>query len=295
MRIGNLAGVPVFLGDAGAYDLATASAGRFADARSILAGWDEFLDWAAGLRPEWTPYDPALLGPPVPDPGQVFGVGLNYTSHVAETGRDHGTRALPQGFTKFPSCVSGPCDPIELRGHTVDYEVELVAVVGRHAVDVPVARALDHVAGYMVGQDLSDRAVQRAGQLSLGKSFRTYAPTGPWLVSRDEIPDPQALALRCWINDEPVQDGTTADMVYGVAELIALLSAITPLRPGDLIFTGTPAGVGIFRDPPRFLRPGDEVRSEITGLGTLRNACVAAPAPADPLGQRWRDLKLDRS
>ncbi|MEV7012665.1 fumarylacetoacetate hydrolase family protein [Streptosporangium sp. NPDC051022] len=292
MRIGNLAGVPVLLSEAGAFDLAAASDGAYRDAQAILDDWDGFRTWIDGRSPSWEPYDAELLEAPVPRPGQVFGVGLNYAGHLAEGGHDTTHRSLPQGFTKFPSCVTGPYGQVELRGDTVDYEVELVAVVGRHADNVPAAHALEHVAGYLVGQDISDRAVQGSGQLSLAKSFRTYAPTGPWLVTSDEIPDPQALRLRCRLNDELVQDGTTADMVFGVAELVALLSAVTPLRPGDLVFTGTPAGVGVFRDPPVFLRAGDVVHTEIPGIGSLRNVCVTAPDPADDLGRMWRDLTL---
>jgi 2-keto-4-pentenoate hydratase/2-oxohepta-3-ene-1,7-dioic acid hydratase in catechol pathway len=221
------------------------------------------------------PLDMAALGAPSPSPRQVFAIGLNYASHAAESGRDVPT--VPAVFTKFPASLTGPFDPIVLSGGMVDWEVELVVVIGRACDRVVAADAWDHVAGLTVGQDVSDRHVQFAagGQFSLGKSYRSYGPTGPWLVTTDELGDPSDLGLRCSIDGEVVQDGRTGDMVLGVPRLIAELSAVVPLLPGDLIFTGTPAGVGVGRTPPRFLQAGEVVESWIEGIGTMRNEVVA--------------------
>jgi 2-keto-4-pentenoate hydratase/2-oxohepta-3-ene-1,7-dioic acid hydratase in catechol pathway len=160
----------------------------------------------------------------------------------------------------------------------VDWEVELVAVIGVRAHRVAEDAAWPHVAGLTVGQDLSERVVQwgAGGQFSLGKSFPGFGPMGPWLVTADELADPDDLALECAVNGEVMQKSRTSDMVFGVARLIAELSAILPLLPGDVIFTGTPAGIGATRKPPRFLQPGDVLTSTIEGIGTLRNRCVGA-------------------
>lgn len=296
MRIGNLGGRPVVLGADGAADIVDASGGRFPTAAAILDQWSEFRAWADTHAFDYRPYHPTDLGAPVPQPRQVVGVGLNYLSHLREAGRAETAEQaraeiLPLTFTKFPSSLAGPNDAVLLHGDQVDWEIELVAVLGATADNVPAADALTYVAGYLIGQDISDRAVQRSGQLSLGKSFRTYAPTGPWLVTADEIPDPQALSMRCWVGGELMQDASTADMLYSVAEQIALISAIFPLTPGDLLFTGTAAGVGVFRDPPRYLRPGDAIRSAIAPLGEMTNVCTSAPAPVDELGRRWHEPK----
>ncbi|MEU2615209.1 fumarylacetoacetate hydrolase family protein [Micromonospora sp. NPDC007271] len=240
-----------------------------------FAAFRRFLATEPELR--YVPTAASRLQAPVPLPGQVFGVGLNYTDHLAEIGRA-GTRPLPMTFTKFPSSITGPFDPITLPTDSVDYEVELVLVIGRHADRIAAEDAWDHVAGVTVGQDLSARGVQQAQQLSLSKSFRGFAPIGPWVVTSDELPDRDALPMTCWLNGEVVQKGTTADMVHNVAELLAFLSTVTALRPGDLVFTGTCAGVGFFRTPQLFLRPGDVVRSEIAGVGSLVNPCVAPSA-----------------
>ena len=215
----------------------------------------------------------------------MFAIGLNYADHAAESGME--VPAIPAVFTKFPACLTGPFDPIVLSGPMVDWEVELVVVIGRTADRVDEAHGWDHVAGLTVGQDVSDRHVQFAagGQFSLGKSYRSFAPTGPWLVTPDELDDPDDLGIRCSIDGEVVQDGRTSGLVLGVPRLVAELSAVVPLLPGDLIFTGTPAGVGIGRKPPRFLQAGEVVESWIEGIGTMRNAVVApevAAAGGDP-------------
>lgn len=289
MKIATLGDTPVVLADDGAASIPAMSAGRFRSVAEVLQNWQDFRSWSGNAELEFDTFDPGELGPAVPDPGQVFGVGLNYASHLAEAGRAvEKDEILPLAFTKFPSSITGPTGDILLHGEHVDWEVELVAVIGATADRVSRSDAADCVAGYMVGQDLSDRAVQRVGQLSLAKSFRTYAPSGPYFVTSDELPDPHRLRMRCWINDELVQDASTEDMLYTVPELVALISAVVPLRPGDLLFTGTAAGVGVFRDPRKFLRPGDVLSSEIESLGSMRNVCREAPANDEPLAARWR-------
>jgi 2-keto-4-pentenoate hydratase/2-oxohepta-3-ene-1,7-dioic acid hydratase in catechol pathway len=184
---------------------------------------------------------------------------------------------VPATFTKFPASLSGPFDEVELSGETVDWEVELVVVIGRKADRVSTDSAWDHVAGLTVGQDISDRTLQfaAAGQFSLGKSYRGYGPMGPWLVTVDEFANPDDLELGCRLNGEEVQRDRTSDLIFTVPQLISTLSGVLALLPGDVIFTGTPAGVGIVRQPPKFLAPGDVLESWIEGIGTIRNTCRA--------------------
>jgi len=183
---------------------------------------------------------------------------------------------VPATFTKFPASLSGPFDDIAITGDSVDWEVELVAVIGVRADRVEDADAWRHVAGLTVGQDISDRHLQFAAgaQFSLGKSRRGFGPMGPWVVTIDEIDDPDDLALGCSVNGEKVQDARTADLIFSVPRLVAELSAIVPLLPGDVVFTGTPAGVGIARTPPRFLEPGDVLETWVEGVGTIRNHII---------------------
>jgi 2-keto-4-pentenoate hydratase/2-oxohepta-3-ene-1,7-dioic acid hydratase in catechol pathway len=182
---------------------------------------------------------------------------------------------VPATFTKFPASLAGPFDDIEVHGASVDWEVELVAVIGTTADRVTEADAWGHVAGLTVGQDVSDRHLQFAAgmQFSLGKSRRGYGPMGPWLVTPDELPNPDDLALGCSVDGETVQDARTDDLIFSVPSLIAELSSVLPLLPGDVIFTGTPAGVGMARQPPRALQPGQVLESWIEGIGTIRNRC----------------------
>jgi len=220
------------------------------------------------------PLDEAALRAPSPEPRQVFAIGLNYASHAAEAGME--LPSIPAVFTKYPASLGGPFDPIELSGEMVDWEVELVVVMGRRADRVAEADAWAHVAGLCVGQDVSDRRVQFAAgsQFSLGKSYRSYGPTGPWLVTPDELADPDDLALGCSIDGETVQEDRTSGLVFTIPRLIAEISAVVPMLPGDLVFTGTPAGVGITSQPARFLRDGEVVESWVEGIGTIRNHVV---------------------
>ncbi|MHB0980922.1 MAG: fumarylacetoacetate hydrolase family protein [Thermoleophilia bacterium] len=209
---------------------------------------------------------------PIPEPGKIVCIGLNYRDHAAEAGLP-----LPEEpvlFAKFANSVVGPGAAIVVPRavRRVDYEAELGVVIGRRARRVLMERALDCVAGYLCANDVSARDLQpKSGQWTRGKAVDTFLPTGPWMVTADEIPDPQALAIRCVVSGEVLQESNTSEMVFGVAELVSFISATMTLEPGDLVVTGTPAGVGFVRRPPRRLEPGDTVSVEIEGIGRLTN------------------------
>lgn len=214
--------------------------------------------------------------PPVAPGAKIVCAGLNYRDHAEETGVP--VPEKPILFAKYGNTLIAHGDPIEIPPITqqVDYEAELGVVIGKRARAVPVADALDHVLGYTCVNDVSARDLQFTElQWIRGKSLDTFCPVGPHIVTPDEIPDPQALGIRCVVNGEKLQDSSTKQMVFGVAELIAFISAGVTLEPGDLIATGTPAGVGFVRKPPVFLKPGDTVRVEIEGIGALENPVVA--------------------
>lgn len=210
-------------------------------------------------------------------PSKIIAIGLNYQDHIDETGLDKPERPLI--FAKFPSSLIGPGGDIVLDDsltERVDWEVELGVVIGERMRDVPESQALDYVFGYTVGNDVSARDVQFGDvQWVRGKSLDTFCPVGPALVTRDEIPDPQALPLRTRVNGEVVQDSSTSLMLFGVAELLSFCSRSFTLEPGDLLLSGTPWGCGEFMDPKRSLQPGDVVETEVEGIGTLRNPVVA--------------------
>ena len=275
MKLANIAGRAAVVLDGEIADVASASGGRFGpNLLAVYREWRAFAEFASGISAGTAPLAETALGNPAPDPRQVFAIGLNYRSHADESGMV--IPDVPATFTKFPASLAGPFDSIEIVGDTVDWEVELVAVVGVDADRVEEADAWSHVAGLTVGQDISDRALQFAAgaQFSLGKSRRGYGPIGPWLVTPDELADPDALVLGCSVNGETVQEARTDDLVFGVPRLIAELSAVLPLLAGDVIFTGTPSGVGFARQPPRALRPGDVLESWVEGIGRMRNRCV---------------------
>ena len=281
MRIGNLSGRLAVFTAAGAVDVEKASGGRFGpDPQAVYEVWDEFVAWAgeADLA-EAVPFDPADLGAPTPAPAQVFAIGLNYVEHAAES-KFAVPDTFPPVFTKFRTALSGPQTTVVIPdGGHVDWEVELVVVIGRRAEHVAAADAWSHVAGLTGGQDISERIVQLAGpapQFSLGKSFPGFAPIGPWVVTVDEFADPDDLELTCAVDGETVQRGRTRDFVFSVPKLVEGLSRVTPLLPGDIVFCGTPAGVGVGRDPQRFLQPGEELVSHVEGIGELRQTFVAA-------------------
>ena len=230
--------------------------------------------------------DHVHLGPPIPDPQKIICLGLNYRDHAREAGL--APPSAPMFFAKWANSLAGPTDPIVPPPTTkqVDYEAELAVVIGDRVYDVDADRALDHVVGVMVLNDVSARDLQLANSLwTGGKAIDTFAPCGPAVVTLEEIEDIQALPVRTRVNGQIVQDGNTADMIFGVAETIAFLSQIMTLEPGDIIATGTPAGVGNSRTPQLFLHPGDIVEVEIEGVGTLRNPVAEARSGSAAFGQ----------
>lgn len=282
MRIMNVDDRLTLLTPAGLRDAAELSHGAFGpDIQAIYDRWEQFTAWARhhvarGSR-EDLPGEAATIGPPAPRPRQVFAIGLNYRDHAEES--HLGPPETPAVFTKFMTCLTGPYGELPLPSGYVDWEVELVVTIGRHAWRVAADDGWSYVAGLSAGQDYSERKVQLTGpapQFSLGKSFPCFGPTGPWLVTPDEFANPDDLEIECCIDGESVQKARTSSMIFGVTELIARLSAVTPLLPGDVIFAGTPSGVGGARTPPRFLRPGQVVVSRIAGIGELRQVCVRA-------------------
>jgi len=287
LRVANLAGrLAVITADGQrALDVSQASDRRFSsEPQQVYERWSEFASWASrvDLSPA-TPFVATTLGPPSPVPKQVFAIGLNYRAHAAESNFDVPDEPTVM-FTKWQSCLTGPITTVELPagGHT-DWEVELVVVIGSFTYRVAETQAWDHVAGVTVGQDLSERITQTSGpspQFSLGKSLPGFGPTGPWLVTPDELTDRDDLELGCSVNGEEMQKGRTSDLVFSVPALISRLSHKLPLLPGDVLFTGTPAGVGLGRTPQRFLAAGDELVSYVTGVGELRQRFVAA-GPSD--------------
>lgn len=272
MKIANLAGRAVLVTDAGALDIAEASGGRFGpDPHTLFDDWVDFSAWAAtASHGAAAPFGVDDLGAPAPRPRQVFAIGLNYAEHAAEAG--YPPDEMPVTFTKFPSSIVGPDTVVTLPEGNVDWEVELVVVVGAEAFQVDRENAWDHVAGLTIGQDLSERLLQLQGtfpQFSLGKSYPGFGPTGPWLVTPDEFVDRDDLAISCSLSGEEMQSSRTSMMLYDVPELIVRLSAVCPLLPGDIIFSGTPSGIGNRRSPKRFIGPDDVLVSAIEGIGTL--------------------------
>jgi 2,4-diketo-3-deoxy-L-fuconate hydrolase len=256
-------------------DIALATDGRFGpDPMALYDDWTAFVEAAGTVTTGTGPLVEADLRNPVPAPRQVLGIGLNYRSHAEESGL--ALPEVPATFTKFPVSLAGPFDDVALVTGSVDWEVELVVVIGTRTDHATEADAWGHVAGLTVGQDLSDRHLQFAAgaQFSLGKSRPGYGPMGPWVVTADELADPDDLALGCSVDGETVQDARTSDLVFTVPRLIAELSAVLPLLPGDVIFTGTPGGVGFTRQPPVYLAPGQLIESWIEGIGTIRNRCT---------------------
>ena len=292
MRAATVDGRFCLVTDRGVVDVATASGGRFGPSPdAVYQAWDAFRAWSADAELEGgEPISPTDFGPPSPCPSLIFAIGLNYRDHATESGV--APPSSPPTFTKFRSALAGPHGSLVIPDGTVDWEVELVAVIGRRAENVATERGWDHVAGLTVGQDYSERTRQLEGatpQYSLAKSFRGFAPIGPVLVTPDEFDDPDDLRIQCDVNGVTMQDGRTSSLIFSVPELVSRLSAICSLEPGDLIFTGTPAGVGAARTPPQFLRPGDVVTSSIENIGQIVQHCVSAehdhaasPASAQP-------------
>jgi 2,4-didehydro-3-deoxy-L-rhamnonate hydrolase len=278
MRIASRLGRSVVVEGSLYADIEKASKGAFGPRiDDLYENWQGFLGWAAesGPSPD-QPFEVSELDAPVQRPRQVFGIGLNYLEHAAESGVNVPTSATV--FTKFPTCLVGPTAAIELPSTQCDWEVELVAVIGRTADRVSEADAWNYVAGVTVGQDISERAVQLSGpvpQFSLGKSYRTFGPIGPWLVTPDALERRDDLELQCSVAGRVLQKGRTSQMVFSVSQLIAQISQVCPMLPGDLLFTGTPPGVGMARKPQEYLKPGTTLISEIEGIGKLTNPVVA--------------------
>jgi 2-keto-4-pentenoate hydratase/2-oxohepta-3-ene-1,7-dioic acid hydratase in catechol pathway len=256
--------------------------GRVEDDAVVPMG-PSLVDWLAfGTQGVATgaprPLAEARLLAPVPRPGKIICVGLNYRDHAKETGQE--LPKEPVLFPKYANSVVGPGADVLVppEAEKIDYEAELAVVIGRRASRVAVDDALDHVAGYACANDVSSRSLQfRSAQWLLGKAIDTFLPLGPYLVTADEVPDPQALGIRCLVNDEVRQSSDTGQMVFGVAELVSFVSRTITLEPGDVISTGTPSGVAMAADPPQFLAPGDRMRVEIDGLGQLDNTVRARP------------------
>ena len=276
MRLGSVDGRAVLVSEDRALDVATESGSLPTDMVALLERWDDLVAWAPDA--DWSAaYDVTAerLGAPVPAPRQVFAIGLNYAPHAAESGFTPPEQ--PMVFTKFPSCIVGPIATVTLPPGNVDWEIEVVAVVGRGGFRIPREHAWDALAGLTVGQDLSERVAQMAGtppQFSLAKSHPGFGPTGPVLVTADEFADRDDIGFECRLGDEVVQHGRTGQLIFPIDDLVARISAVCPLLPGDLIFTGTPAGVGNRRTPPRYLQPGEVLTSRVDGIGEIRQTFV---------------------
>lgn len=272
-RLTNINGRSAFQFDDGFVDVATTAGDEsLADPMVAIARFGElsslYAKAAGSTKSAGTP------GVCVPKPSKVFGIGLNYKSHAAESNME--LPPAPLTFTKFPSCLVGPTADVKLSGDTVDWEVEIVVVIGKGGRHIAESAAWSHIAGLTLGQDISDRKVQTAGkppQFSLGKSFDTYGPIGPAIVSVDAFPNRDDIGLWCDVSGERMQDSRTSNLIFTIPYLVWYLSSICTLEPGDVIFTGTPDGVGMARG--RLLKAGDVIDSGAEVIGALRNVCVA--------------------
>ena len=272
-RLASINGRSAFQFDDGFVDVATVAADEsLADPMVAIARFTELHSLSD--RAKGSAKSAGTPGICVPSPSKVFGIGLNYKSHAAESNME--LPPAPLTFTKFPSCLAGPTADIELSGDTVDWEVEIVVVIGKGGRRISEADAWSHVAGLTLGQDISDRKVQTTGkppQFSLGKSFDGYGPIGPAIVSVDSFPNRDDIALWCDVSGERMQASRTSNLIFSIPYLVSYLSSICTLVPGDIIFTGTPDGVGMARG--RLLKAGDVIDSGADVIGTLRNVCVA--------------------
>jgi 2-keto-4-pentenoate hydratase/2-oxohepta-3-ene-1,7-dioic acid hydratase in catechol pathway len=287
MRVMNLAGRLSLAVEGGAIDVATASEGRFGpDVQSVYPQWAAFEQWAhAHLSSgplDAAPFEEVDLQAPAPRPPQVFAIGLNFRDHAEEAGLQ--LPDSPMVFTKFPASVTGPFAAITLPSQSVDFEAELVAVIGREASHVSEGEAWSHIAGLTCGQDLSDRDLQLSGpppaQYNLGKSFTGFAPIGPYLVTPDEFADPDDVALECSLSGELMQKSSTGQLIFTIPAIVAHLSSILTLWPGDLVFTGTPSGIGWTREPRRTITEDDELVTTMAGIGSMRHTFVSSTSTA---------------
>ena len=277
-RLANVAGRAALVRGDHCFDLATITGGGFdSDPMNAIARPDELAELSSSLDSHEPTglLDEADLRAPVPRPTNVFALGLNYADHAEESGFE--VPNTPLVFAKFPGSVAGPGAPIVVPGETVDYEAEVVVVIGTSGANITRDRSWEHVVGVTAGQDVSDRALQFAASpphFDLGKSRDGYSPIGPVLVSPDALDDRGAIGIECLVNGESRQQGSTADLIFDVPTIIEHLSSILTLHTGDLIFTGTPDGVGMATG--RMLQPGDVVETRVEGVGSLMNQCVAA-------------------
>jgi ureidoglycolate lyase len=259
--------------------LSRAAPGLAADMTDLIARWSQIegeVRAIAGRAADSVALDGVRLLAPIRRPGKIMAIGLNYADHIAESGQE--PPAIQVWFSKASTAASGPFDPIQIPKVSayVDYEAEMVAVIGAGGRHIARADAPKAVFGFCVGDDATERAWQhRTPQWVLGKSFDSHAPFGPWITSADEVPDPHNLAIRALVNGELRQQSNTGRLVFDVWDQIEHLSQAMTLEPGDLIFTGTPGGVGAAMKPPQFLKAGDRVRVEIDGLGAIENPCEA--------------------
>jgi 2-keto-4-pentenoate hydratase/2-oxohepta-3-ene-1,7-dioic acid hydratase in catechol pathway len=279
MKIANVSGRAHLVVDGRLVDVEQASGGRLpADPMALIPKLDSVGELSV---PDGAPsLDSVTLDPPVPRPSKILALGLNYRAHAEESGLQ--LPDAPVVFTKLPSALTGPTGEIVIPGGRVrvDWEAELVVCIGRGGKRIAETDAWSHVAGLTAGQDVSDREEQFRAlrQFTMAKSFDTYAPTGPVLVTPDELANRDDLKVETRLDGEVVQSSRTSDLIFPVAELIAWISRICTLEAGDLIFTGTPSGVGDSREPPRYLGPGNVVETEIEGVGVMRNPVVAGPS-----------------
>jgi 2,4-didehydro-3-deoxy-L-rhamnonate hydrolase len=284
VKFANRAGRASIVRDDRILDIATASRGAFASDPAVyldVGSHPALRELADQYADSFVPFEPDELGPPVPRPGTILAVALNYQLHAAEAGRTAPDQ--PVLFAKASGSVCGPTATIEIDAdwQSIDYEAEVVAVVGRRTRNIDPDAAWDHLAGLTAGQDVSDRAEQAREplrQFSFAKSYDTFSPIGPLLVSIDEFPDPDNIELIGRVDGAEVQHVTTAQLITGIPALISQISHRITLEPGDLIFTGTPAGVGSRRQPPLFLRPGMTLETEIPEVGTMINPIVDRPS-----------------
>jgi 2-keto-4-pentenoate hydratase/2-oxohepta-3-ene-1,7-dioic acid hydratase in catechol pathway len=274
------AGVGMMLGEE-VVDLSRANPQLASNPVDILASGmagRETIERAAKYAPRLKLKDVKLKAP-VLRPGKILGIGLNYRDHAKETGREPPTTQM--WFNKQTTCLNGPFDPVTMPAVStaLDYEVELVVVIAKRGRHVPRNRAMELVGGFMTGCDYSVRDWQRATQtMIMGKGFDTHGPVGPWITTPDEAGDVSSMKLRCWVNGELRQDGVAGDMIFDIAAQIEHLTKAFPLEPGDLLFTGTPAGVGAAYDPPKFVKVGDKVRVEVDRLGAIETTIVQEKA-----------------
>lgn len=281
MRFANVSGRACLVVDGRAVDIAEASGGALsADPMTTadLANHASLRALAAEVDPSaWPELDEADLGPPVPRPGKIIAMALNYRGHAEEAGLAIPTE--PHVMAKFPTCICGPYDDVPIGDlQMVDYEVELVVAVGRRGKGVAAADAWRFISGLTCGNDVSDRNEQfrpPVRQFSLAKSYDAFGPTGPTMITPDEVAEPDDLALSCRVDGEVRQQARTSDFIFDVGYLMAWLSRYVTLEVGDLIFTGTPGGVGDSMDPPTYLRDGQVVEITVEGVGTIRNRIVA--------------------